>query len=78
MLVWKKRHLREEMPFLRMFLFFLFFLFSLTFHLMLFLSYFYHFCRRFRIFLFTFVPVNHKRIIYVEITFKALVVAAAP
>lgn len=43
MLVWKKRHLREEMPFLRMFLFFLFFLFSLTFHLMLFLSYFYHF-----------------------------------
>ena len=43
MLVWKKRHLREEMPFLRMFLFFFFFLFSLTFHLMLFLSYFYHF-----------------------------------
>ena len=27
MLVWKKRHLREEMPFLRMFLFFLFFSF---------------------------------------------------
>lgn len=40
-----KRHLREEMPFLRMFLFFLFFSFCflLLFHLMLFLSYFYHF-----------------------------------
>lgn len=45
MLVWKKRHLREEMPFLRIvpILSFLLFLFSLTFHLMLFLSYFYHF-----------------------------------
>lgn len=78
MLVWKKRHLREEMPFLRMFLFFLFFSFCFSYFssnviFKLFLS----FCRRFWIFLFTFVPVNHKRIIYVEITFKALVVAAA-
>ena len=64
MLVWKKRHLREEMPFLRMFLFFLFFsslsvfsYFSSNVIFKLFLS----FCRRFRIFLFTFVPVNHKK-----------------
>ena len=42
------------------------------------LELFLSFCRRFWIFLFTFVPVNRKRIIYVEITFKALVVAAAP
>lgn len=77
MLVWKKRHLREEMPFLRMFLFFLFFSFSYFLSNVIF-KLFLSFCRRFRIFLFTFVPVNHKRIIYVEITFKALVVAAAP
>ena len=45
MLVWKKRHLREEMPFFTYmpFLSFLLFLFSFAFHLMLFLSYFYHF-----------------------------------
>ena len=78
MLVWKKRHLREEMPFFAYvpILSFLsvFSYFSSNVIFKLFLS----FCRRFRIFLFTFVPVNHKRIIYVEITFKALVVAAAP
>lgn len=38
-----ERHLREEMPFSHPFLSFLLFLFPLSFHLMLFLSYFYHF-----------------------------------
>ena len=54
MLVWKKRHLREEMPFLRMFLFLL--LFSLTFYLMLFLSYFYHFVGDFGYFCLSLCP----------------------